>query len=83
MLKAFETITSNEENTKKFQTNYRRLRKLFELLGPHPIKLEKLKDLLALPSSVIPVAVASLGWPGEDPGPRTRFNSAYLHLEKW
>jgi len=44
MLKAFETITTNEQNTKKFQTNYRRLRKLFELLGPHPIKLEKLKD---------------------------------------
>lgn len=44
MLKAFETITTNEKNTKKFQQNYRRLRKLFELLGPHPIKLEKLKD---------------------------------------
>src|SRR3990170_2327274 len=44
MLKAFETITTNEQNTKKFQTNYRRLRKLFELLGPHPIKLDKLKD---------------------------------------
>jgi type I restriction enzyme R subunit len=44
MLKAFETITTNEQNTKKFQINYRRLRKLFELLGPHPIKLDKLKD---------------------------------------
>jgi type I restriction enzyme R subunit len=44
MLKAFEAITTNEQNTKKFQTNYRRLRKLFELLGWHPIKLEKLKD---------------------------------------
>ena len=44
MLKTFETITSDEQNTKKFQANYRRLRKLFELLGPHPIKLEKLKD---------------------------------------
>jgi len=44
MNKAFRTITSNEENTKKFQTNYKRLRKLFELLGPHPIKLEKFKD---------------------------------------
>jgi type I restriction enzyme R subunit len=44
MNKAFQTITSDEENTKKFQANYKRLRKLFELLGPHPIKLEKLKD---------------------------------------
>jgi type I restriction enzyme R subunit len=44
MLKAFEVITTNEQNTKKFQQNYRRLRRLFELLGPHPIKLEKLKN---------------------------------------
>jgi type I restriction enzyme R subunit len=44
MLKAFETITANPQNTKKFQQNYRHLRKLFELLGPHPIKLQKLKE---------------------------------------
>ncbi|MCW4046865.1 MAG: HsdR family type I site-specific deoxyribonuclease [Candidatus Bathyarchaeota archaeon] len=42
MNKAFQTITTSEEATKKFQANYKRLRKLFELLGPHPIKLEKL-----------------------------------------
>ena len=44
MNKAFQTVTTDEESTKKFQANYKRLRKLFELLGPHPIKLEKLKD---------------------------------------
>jgi len=44
MLKAFETITADEQNAKKFQQNYRQLRKLFELLGTHPIKLEKLKE---------------------------------------
>ena len=44
LLKAFETITTNPQNTKKFQKNYRQLRKLFELLGPHPIKLEKLQE---------------------------------------
>lgn len=44
MNKAFQTVTTNEEATKKFQANYKRLRKLFELLGPHPIKLEKLRD---------------------------------------
>jgi type I restriction enzyme R subunit len=44
MTQAFTAITTDEQNTKKFQTNYKRLRKLFELLGPHPIKLEKLKD---------------------------------------
>jgi type I restriction enzyme R subunit len=44
LLKAFETITTNPQNTKKFQKNYRHLRKLFELLGPHPIKLQKLQE---------------------------------------
>jgi len=44
MLKAFETITADEQNAKKFRDNYRHLRKLFELLGTHPIKLERLKE---------------------------------------
>ncbi len=44
MLQAFEIITIDEQNTKKFTKNYRELRRLFELLGPNPIKLEKLKD---------------------------------------
>jgi type I restriction enzyme R subunit len=50
MLKAFETITTDAPNkqegqkAKKFQQNYRHLRKLFELLGTHQIKLQKLKE---------------------------------------
>jgi type I restriction enzyme R subunit len=46
MLKAFETITTDEQNqnAKKFQQNYRHLRKLFELLGTHEIKLQKLAE---------------------------------------
>ena len=44
MLKAFETITTSPETTKKFRDNYRHLRKLFELLGTHKIKLEKLAE---------------------------------------
>jgi type I restriction enzyme R subunit len=48
MLKAFETITTNEQNAKKFQQNYRHLRKLFELLGAHEIKLQRLKEYVWL-----------------------------------
>jgi type I restriction enzyme R subunit len=46
MLKAFETITTDEQNqnAKKFQQNYRHLRKLFEMLGTHEIKLQKLNE---------------------------------------
>jgi len=39
MLKAIEILTTEEENTKKFLDNYKRLRKLFELLGPDEVKI--------------------------------------------
>jgi len=44
MLKAIETLTTNEQNTKKFLENYKHLRKLFELLGPHEIKIRKFHE---------------------------------------
>lgn len=44
MLKAIETLTTNEQNTKKFLENYKHLRKLFELLGPHEIKIQKFHE---------------------------------------
>ncbi|MEM4140535.1 MAG: HsdR family type I site-specific deoxyribonuclease, partial [Nitrososphaeria archaeon] len=44
MLKAFETITVDEVKTKTFVQNFKKLRKLFELLGTHPIKVEYLED---------------------------------------
>ena len=39
MLKAIEILTTEEENSKKFIQNYKRLRKLFELLGPDEVKI--------------------------------------------
>jgi type I restriction enzyme R subunit len=44
MLKAFEVITTDEKNSKKFKDNFRHLRKLFELLGTHEIKLQRLNE---------------------------------------
>jgi nitroreductase len=54
-------------------------------VGVHPSEktVHRIKELLGLPSSVIPIAAISLGNPGEDPGPRTRFNKDYVHFEKW
>lgn len=54
-------------------------------VGVHPSEkaVYRIKELLDLPSSVIPIAAISLGYPGEDPGPRTRFNKDYVHFEKW
>jgi nitroreductase len=54
-------------------------------VGVHPSEsaIRRLKELFGLPSPVIPIAVVALGHPGEDPGPRTRFNPRYVHSEKW
>jgi len=40
LLKAFERITLSEEIEKKFTERYWALRKVFEMLGPHEVKLE-------------------------------------------
>jgi nitroreductase len=54
-------------------------------VGVHPSEksVGRIKEFLALPAPIIPVAIVSLGYPGEDPGPRTRFNKDYVHFEKW
>jgi nitroreductase len=54
-------------------------------VGVHPSEpaILRLKSLFALPSAVLPIAVVSLGMPGEQPGPRTRFNADNVHREKW
>jgi type I restriction enzyme R subunit len=44
LLKAVEVLTSDEEKEKIFQECYKKLRKLFELLGPDEIKLEYFED---------------------------------------
>ena len=45
--------------------------------------MRKIKDLLALPNPVLPIAAISLGLPGEQPEPRTRYNCDYIHLDRW
>lgn len=54
-------------------------------LGVHPRedRVAKLRGLLSLPESVIPVACVAIGRPGERKEPRTRFNAAYVHRERW
>jgi len=54
-------------------------------VGVHPSEesMRKVRGLLSLPAQVIPVAVISLGQPGEQPPARTRFNPHFVHSEKW
>jgi nitroreductase len=54
-------------------------------LGVHPRedRVRKLREILRLPPSVIPVAGIAIGRPGEEKEPRTRFNPEYVHSENW
>jgi nitroreductase len=54
-------------------------------LGVHPreLRVNALKQILALPPSVIPVACIAIGHPAETKEPRTRFNPDYVHFDKW
>jgi nitroreductase len=54
-------------------------------LGVHPReeRVRRIKEILLLPASVIPVACVAIGYPGEKKGSRTRYSRAYVHSEKW
>lgn len=54
-------------------------------VGVHPSEtaMREIKACFSLPKSFIPIAVVSLGQPGEQPEPRTRYNPDYVRLEHW
>ena len=54
-------------------------------LGVHPraVRIAHMRKVFALPESIIPVSVLSLGWPGQTPSPRTRYNEKAVHWEQW
>jgi nitroreductase len=54
-------------------------------VGVHPReeRICKLREILSLPASVIPVAGIALGHPAETKVPRDRFNREFVHWEKW
>jgi uncharacterized protein (DUF1330 family)/nitroreductase len=54
-------------------------------LGVHPREPrgQRIREILSLPASVIPVSCVAVGHPGESKEPRTRFNRDYVHAERW
>ena len=52
--------------------------------GVYPQKnfVKKLREILELPSSHIPLAVLSIGYPAEDPAPRDQYNEKKIHYIK-
>ena len=54
-------------------------------LGVHPReeRVKHVREVLGLPPSVIPICAIAIGLPGEVKEPRTRYNPAHVHYEKW
>lgn len=54
-------------------------------LGVHPRedRMAHLRATLGLPDGVLPMAAVAVGWPADAPAPRTRFDSAKVHLDRW
>jgi len=52
-------------------------------MHPRPDRMDGIRDLFSLPENIIPMCGIALGWPVEQPEPRTRYNPERVHLEKW
>jgi nitroreductase len=52
-------------------------------IHPRPERLSGIRNLFSFPENIIPMCGIALGWPAENPAPRTRFNPERIHLEKW
>lgn len=54
-------------------------------VGVHPSEdsIRRVKRALSLPGPIVPIAVISLGEPGEQLASRTRYNPGFVHFEKW
>jgi len=54
-------------------------------LGVHPRqdRIDSLRGLFRLPPNILPVACVAVGHPAEQPVPRTRFETARVHDDRW
>lgn len=54
-------------------------------LGVYPVeeRMAALRELLGLPSHILPLNIVALGYPDEEKADVTRFDAAKVHYEKW
>jgi nitroreductase len=54
-------------------------------VGIYPVeeRINGIRKLLGIPSSVIPIALVSIGYPDEKPPVENRFKSDRVHYERW
>ena len=54
-------------------------------LGIHPReeRIAHVRHLFALPEHILPVSAIAIGWPSQQPAPRTRYREDAVHREQW
>lgn len=54
-------------------------------LGVYPIadRVEKIQEILGLPSSVVPLSIVPVGYPDEEKTPGDRFDRTRIHYNGW
>lgn len=52
-------------------------------LYPRIVRMEAIHELFALPHSIRPFSIISLGYPAEEKKSPSRFNRDRIHFEKW
>jgi len=50
---------------------------------PNPERVDPAREILGIPSDIIPLAVVSIGHPGEEKEARTQFDPERVHREGW
>jgi len=52
-------------------------------LYPSQERVDAIKELLHLPSSVIPLSIIPVGYPDEEKAPSNRFDKSRIHYDRW
>lgn len=54
-------------------------------LGVHPWtdRIQMVREVLKLPTGIVPVCLVAIGWPAQRAEPRTRFRGNAVHYEQW
>ena len=50
---------------------------------PNPDVLPKVKEVLGLPSSIVPLNIIPIGYPAENPTPKDKWKPENIHYNKW
>jgi nitroreductase len=54
-------------------------------LGVHPRaeRVAAVREVLSIPQAIVPLNLISIGYPAESKKPRTQYNEARVHRERW